>query len=68
MPNLQEQLKLEGIHQPDFIGDGAYIGHTFYGTLILFTTNGIDIQNKIELELFMLDTIQRYIKRLEIQP
>jgi len=56
-----EELSYKDI---DYIGDGCYIGHDNFSSIVLFTYDGISISNEIWIELpYMLDSILDYYKK-----
>ena len=50
----------------DYLGDGAYVGRTDWD-IVVFTTNGISIQNKVHLDKYSREALDRFIKREGIQ-
>lgn len=48
----------------DYIGDGVYIQDTGY-SILLTAENGVEVQDRIELDPSMVEAIVRYGKRIE---
>jgi len=50
----------------EYIGDGIYIEHAGYGTVINLTTeNGIHVQDRIVIEEGEFERITNYVNRLK---
>lgn len=62
---MREQFKREGMHDPDYMGDGVYIGHDQYGeTLKIALCDGISITNPIVMEKSVFTALCRYRDRM----
>jgi hypothetical protein len=48
----------------EYLGDGAYVGFTGY-SYILFTTNGITVQNEVHLEGNEIKVLNRFIEKMK---
>lgn len=50
--------------EKEYVGDGVYINvGDFHGQIVLTTENGICVENRIFLELEMIETISSYAAR-----
>ena len=50
----------------DYLGDGAYICYTGY-SFIIVTTNGMFIENEVHLEKSGIESLNRFVARMETQ-
>ena len=48
-----------------YLGDAVYIEEDGYGGVILTTENGIEIQNTIYMEPFVIEAMLRYLERMK---
>lgn len=62
MSALLEHLNEKFSHH-DYLGDGAYIAATNHGTFVIFTTDGITMNDSIELDERMVNVLNCFVKR-----
>lgn len=53
-----------GIYEPDYLGDGAYVGKTDEG-IALFTTNGVEVTRPVYLGTHEIKALKNYLERIE---
>jgi hypothetical protein len=58
---------LKQYQQTDYLGDGAYVGFTGY-SYVIFTTNGITVQNEVHLETTELKALRNFVERVTGAP
>ncbi len=47
-----------------YLGDGAYVRFTGY-SFVIYTSDGISIQNEVHLEKHELEALDRFVKQME---
>lgn len=48
----------------EYLGDGAYVRFTGY-SFVIYTSDGISIQNEVHLEKHEIEAFNRFVKRVE---
>lgn len=62
---MRAQFEAIGMHDPDYIGDGVYIGHDQYGeTLKIALCDGMRITNMIVMEKSVFVSLCHYRDRM----
>ena len=64
--SIEEQVKAEFVDH-DYLGDGAYVGYTSYRAVVIFTSNGLSILNRVELDGHGLKALAGFVERMEEQ-
>ena len=59
---LKMEAKPEGAEHIEYLGDSVYVGTTS-GMLILWTSNGIQVQNLIYLEPAVIKAFEEWLER-----
>ena len=62
--SLQDELKLQFVDQ-DYLSDGVYVGYTNYRSIVIFTSDGVSMHNRIELDNHAIEAVNRFKKRME---
>ena len=50
-----------------YLGDGVYAGIDHYGMLVLATSDGVQITNRVVFERETLASLRRYLDRMTIR-
>lgn len=61
---LKDELDIQFVDH-DYLSDGAYIGYTNYRTIVIFTSDGMTMHNRIELDDTALKALDRFNKRMK---
>jgi len=55
---------LNDLINPEYLGDSVYVAERYWD-IVLYTDNGVDIDNIIVLETEVLSSLEKYLKHIK---